>query len=143
MGSGAGTGSGSGAGRGSGATAGAGSGAGGSSGATAGAGSGAGATTTTGTDVMAWTGIAAGRATRSTGLPARRTAGCASNAARAASRGIGSVVRAPIGRLGAETGGGEDRTGAAQDASAATAIAEAIARETAVARALIERLRSA
>ena len=108
-----------------------------------GVGAGGATTTTTGAGVIVCTGIAAGRATRSTGLPARRTAGCASNAARAASRGIGSVVRAPIGRLGAETGGGEDRTGAAQDASAAMAIAEAMARETAVARTLIARLRSA
>ena len=139
MGSGAGTGSGSGASGGSGAATGAGSGAGGSSGATAGAG----VTTTTGTDVVVCTGIAAGRATRSTGLPARRTAGCASKASRAASRGIGSVVRAPIGRLGAETAGGADRIGAPHDARAAIAIADAIARETAVAGELTARPRSA
>ncbi|MFM8641559.1 MAG: hypothetical protein ACKOEP_01805 [Phycisphaerales bacterium] len=86
--------------------------------------------------------MAAGRNMRGTGLPAACTAGCDSNASRAASRGIGSVVRAPIGRLAVDTGGGGERTGALHEASAAAARAKATARATADAGAFTARLRS-
>ncbi|MFM8731553.1 MAG: hypothetical protein ACKOGJ_03365 [Phycisphaerales bacterium] len=84
--------------------------------------------------------MAAGRDMRGTGLPAACTAGCDSNASRAASRGIGSVVRAPIGRLAVDTGGGTrlvQRTGAF-----GAARAEATARAMADAGAFTVRLRS-
>jgi hypothetical protein len=141
-------GSGAGAGSGSGVGAGVGSGAGSVTGAGSGTGGGSGAaggattTTTGGGGVIVCTGIAAGRDTRGTGVPAACTAGCESNASRAASRGMGSVVRAPIGRLAVETGGGTERTGAPHEASAAAARAEATARAMADVGAFTARLRS-